>query len=78
MAEQKKIATNLEEASEVGYLGSVPDPTPNEAYTVAGVTSSDEAAKADRKAAAGQTTVPPDPTAAPADAAETKSSKKPA
>jgi hypothetical protein len=58
MAEAPKVTTNLEEALEVGYLGSVPDPTPNEAYTVAGVTSSDEAAKADRKAAMAPASIP--------------------
>jgi hypothetical protein len=75
MADDPKVTTNLDEANEAGYLGSVPDPTPNEAYTVAGVTSSDEAAKADRRAAARQGTVPPDPTVkAETKKAETKSS----
>jgi hypothetical protein len=58
MPEDPKVTTNLEEANEVGYLGQVPDPTPNEAYTVAGVTSSDEAAKADRKAASAPGSIP--------------------
>lgn len=49
--EKKKEVTTLEEANEAGYLGVVPDDTPNEAYTVAGVTSSDTAAEADRAAA---------------------------
>jgi len=66
MAEDPKVTTNLEEANEVGYLGSVPDPTPNEAYTVAGVTSSDEAAKADRKAAAAPGSLPDEKATKPA------------
>lgn len=51
MADKNPDKSPLEEANEKGYLGTVPDDTPNEAYTVAGVTSSDEAALADRKAA---------------------------
>ncbi len=68
-----KEALTYEEAHEVGYFGVVPDDTPNEAYTVSGVIASDEAATADRKAAAGQATLPPDPTAEPA---PTKSASK--
>lgn len=55
-----KVVTDYEEALEAGYFGTVPDDTPNEAYTVQGVTSSDEAAKADRRAAAGSGNVAPD------------------
>lgn len=72
MADEPKVTTTLEEALEVGYLGSVPDSTPNEAYTVAGVTKSDDAAKADRRAAAGIGNAAPDP----ADRAETKTTKR--
>jgi len=47
----------LEEANEKGYLGEVADKTPNQAYTVAGVTkgaetpesSPDDAPKASKK-----------------------------
>lgn len=42
-----------DDAEDRGYLGEVPDDTPNEAYTVAGVTSGTEAAEADREAATG-------------------------
>jgi hypothetical protein len=41
---------SLEEATKKGYIGTTPDDTPNEAYTVGGVTSSDKAAEADRTA----------------------------
>jgi hypothetical protein len=37
------------EAQEKGYFGTVPDQPPNEAYTLAGVTSSDEAAQHDAR-----------------------------
>lgn len=60
---EPKVIVDPEEAAEAGYFGSVPDPTPNDAYSVAGVTSSDEAAKADRTAMTGQGNVAPDPTA---------------
>lgn len=60
MPDDKKIIVDPEEALEVGYFGYVPDETPNEAYTVAGVTKSDEAAKADRRAAQGLANVAPD------------------
>lgn len=38
------------DGQEYGYVGQVPAQPPNEAWTVEGVTSSDEAAKADRAA----------------------------
>lgn len=66
---------DLAAANEIGYLGTVPDQPPNEAYTVAGVTSSDEAAQADRRAAAGQLNVAPDPTAEPAPAPKSSAKK---
>lgn len=34
-----KPVADLEAAADKGYLGTTPDPTPNENYTVAGVTS---------------------------------------
>lgn len=34
---EKPVTRTLEEAVETGYLGSVPDQTPNENYTLAGV-----------------------------------------
>lgn len=49
----------LVEATEKGYLGEKVDPTPDEAYTLAGVTSSDTAAKADNAAEEGE--APPKP-----------------
>lgn len=39
MAKKDTDKTPLEEATEKGYIGTVPDQTPNEAYTVRGVTS---------------------------------------
>jgi hypothetical protein len=38
MSEEKKYVPPAE-GHEHGYIGTVPDATPNEAYTVAGVTS---------------------------------------
>lgn len=73
MADENPGKSPLEEANEKGYIGTVPDDTPNEAYTVAGVTSSDEAAKADRKAAS---KVPVDAEAAGETPAETKATPK--
>lgn len=37
-----QVADKLHEEQSKGYSGVVPDPTPNEAYTVAGVTKSAE------------------------------------
>ena len=39
MADKENPLQKLEEANEKGYLGEVADQTPNENYTVAGVTS---------------------------------------
>jgi hypothetical protein len=41
--------TTLEEANEHGYLGAVPDDTPNEAYTVEGVIAAAKDAAKDTK-----------------------------
>lgn len=55
-AEVQKAA---DKAAEQGYIGTVPDPTPNENYTVAGVTSgkptpeTDEGLAAEARKAAG-------------------------
>ena len=38
-AEERAVTTTLEEAQEAGLLGEEVDPTPNKAYTVAGVTT---------------------------------------
>lgn len=35
----KEVQAKMDEETEKGYRGFVPDPTPNENYTVAGVTS---------------------------------------
>lgn len=35
----KEVQAKMDEETEKGYRGIVPDPTPNENYTVAGVTS---------------------------------------
>jgi hypothetical protein len=42
----------LEQATEDGYLGVKVDPTPDEAYTVAGVTKGQPTPETDAKAAA--------------------------
>lgn len=34
-----EVTANVEKVEEQGYIGSTPDKTPNENYTVAGVTS---------------------------------------
>ena len=36
--EHGETARNFKEANEKGFLGTVPDPTPNEEYTLEGVT----------------------------------------
>jgi hypothetical protein len=36
---QGEVQEKMDEATEKGFIGSVPDPTDNEAYTVGGVTS---------------------------------------
>lgn len=36
---QAEVQANMDEATEKGYIGEVPDKTPNSAYTVQGVTS---------------------------------------
>jgi hypothetical protein len=38
--------TTLDEANEAGYLGTAPDPEPNESYTVQGVVAADSSASA--------------------------------
>lgn len=50
-AGQAEVQANFDRANEQGYVGSVPDPTPNEAYTVAGVTSGAPTPETDPKAA---------------------------
>lgn len=52
-AEQLKgdLPQRVEEAQAKGYFGSVPDPTPNEAYTLSGVTSGAATPETDEQAA---------------------------
>lgn len=38
-AGQAEVQSTVDEAAEKGYFGTTPDPTPNENYTLAGVTS---------------------------------------
>jgi hypothetical protein len=54
VAEQanKEVAEKVNDESEKGYRGVVPDPTPNENYTVAGVTSGKPTPETDAKLAA--------------------------
>lgn len=51
-AGQKEVQSTMDEATERGYLGSVPDPTPNSAYTIQGVTSGAPTPETDRGAKA--------------------------
>jgi hypothetical protein len=48
----KKAGSLLEQANEQGFLGTKVDPTPNEAYTVAGVTEGQATPENDAKLAA--------------------------
>lgn len=45
--ETGETTTTLEEANAAGFLGTHPDPVPNEEYTVAGVVAAAEAASKD-------------------------------
>lgn len=42
-----EVTKKLNEEQEKGYRGTVPDPTPNHAYTVAGVTSGEPTPETD-------------------------------
>ncbi len=59
-AGQDEVQARVDDANEQGYFGDVPDPTPNENYTVAGVTSgkptpeTDEKLRAEARKARGQ------------------------
>lgn len=46
-----QVQAAVDEEHERGYRGAVPDPTPNEAYTVAGVVSGMPTPETDRDAA---------------------------
>lgn len=46
-----KVTTNDQEAQETGYVGSVPDKTPNSAYTVAGQAAGEQTPESSRKPA---------------------------
>lgn len=59
-----EVQAKVDEAEAKGYLGEVPDPTPNENYTVSGVTS-------------GAPTPETDPAAAPARTAQADVRRKP-
>lgn len=49
---QKEVQDRVDAENEQGFRGVKVDPTPNEAYTVAGVTSGDPTPETDEKAAA--------------------------
>lgn len=51
-AGQAEVQQVVDEANEKGYFGTVTDPTPNENYTVAGVTSGKPTPETDDKLAA--------------------------
>jgi hypothetical protein len=54
--------STLEEANEAGYLGANTDPTPDEAYSVAGVTSGAETPETVEPGAPTSTKTPDAPT----------------
>lgn len=45
---QAEVQRKFDEAQEQGYIGSTPDKTPNEAYTVAGVNSGAKTPETDK------------------------------
>lgn len=47
----KEVEKKVEKEIEQGYSGSVPDPTPNKNYTVAGVTAGKPTPETDEKLA---------------------------
>ncbi|HET7386853.1 MAG TPA: hypothetical protein VFJ19_09360 [Nocardioidaceae bacterium] len=51
-AGQAEVQAAVSEAEDKGYYGSTPDPTPNEAYTLAGVNAGQATPETDDKAAA--------------------------
>lgn len=51
-AGQAEVQKKFDEEQEQGYVGTVPDPTPNENYTVAGVVKGAPTPETDPKAAA--------------------------
>lgn len=59
-AGQDQVQAIVDDANEKGYFGDVPDPTPNENYTVAGVVKgaptpeTDEKLRAEARTARGQ------------------------
>ncbi len=48
-AGQAEVQQNFDEANEKGYFGEVPDPTPNENYTLQGVASGKPTPETDDK-----------------------------
>lgn len=50
-AGQAEVQAKFDKEQEQGYIGSVPDPTPNDAYTVAGVLKGSGTPESDPKVA---------------------------
>ncbi len=50
-AGQDEVQARVDDANEQGYFGDVPDPTPNENYTVAGVVKGAPTPETDEKLA---------------------------
>lgn len=48
----KRLEAEVDELADQGYFGTTPDPTPNDNYTVAGVTSDKPTPETDEKLAA--------------------------
>lgn len=51
-AGQAEVQSNFDQINEQGFVGTEVDPTPNENYTVSGVTSGKPTPETDEKAAA--------------------------
>ncbi len=65
MANKNESASPLDKANEQGFLGEEVDPTPNEAYTVAGVTSGATTPETQAPGSEGSTKLDPDFQGAP-------------
>ena len=55
-AGEAEVQAKVDEANEKGYFGETVDPTPNENYTVAGVTSGKPTPETDKAAAVAAST----------------------
>ncbi len=56
---ESPVEEAMQEATEKGYVGSTPDKTPNEAYSVSGVTSGQQTPETQEPGSEGSTKVDP-------------------